>query len=210
MITYKEFIKKYEGKYIDYDGYAGVQCVDFAKLYLKECFGIECGTMGKAKEWWEKRFTNPIIRENFDFVTVNSHRPYSTTKIRQGDIGIRDSGKYGHIFVCDSVSGPSITYYDENGTGRNDKVTKRNKPYTNYYVTGLLRKKTTKMKVTAKTGLHYYNHINSEVAGTIPYSETIKVIVKNAGTKKVDGTNYKMAIVIYNNNQVYVAQKYLK
>lgn len=210
MITYKEFIKKYNGKSIDYDGYAGVQCVDFAKLYLEKCFGIKCGSMGNAKDWWENRYTNPIIRENFDFVTVNSKRPYSTTAIRQGDIGIRDSGKYGHIFVCDSVSAPSIIYYDENGTGKHDKVTRRSKPYTNYYVTGLLRKKTVEMKVTAKTGLHYYNHIDSDVAGTIPKGEAVAVLVKDAGTKTVDGKKYKMAIVIYKKKQVYVAQKYLK
>lgn len=208
MITYKEFIEKYKGKKVDYDGVSGVQCVDFAKLYLTECFGIKCGTMGNAKEWWTNRQLNKIISENFDCIKVNAKRPVSTTPVRQGDIGIRTSGTYGHIFICDSVSGPSITYYDENGTGNHDAVTKRNKPYTSYYVHGLLRKKTE--TATVKENLHYYEHIASQPEGTIPKGEKVKIIVKNAGTKTVNKKKYKMAIILYHNEQFYVAQTYLK
>lgn len=210
MITYKEFIKKYIGKKIDYDGYAGVQCVDFAKLYLKECFGIECGAMGNAKDWWYNRNTNPILAKNFNSYIINNKRPVSTSTVNQADIGIRTSGTYGHIFVCDSVKGKSIIYYDENGTGHHDAVTKRSKPFTNYYVTGVLRKKTKKMKVNAKTGLHYYETLKSEPEGTIPDGTTVKVIVKDAGTKTVNKKKYKMAIIWYKGEQYYVAQTYLK
>lgn len=210
MLTYAEFIEKYNGKSVDYDGYAGVQCVDFAKLYLAECFGIKCGTMGNAKEWLLNYDNNPILNENFDKIIVNSKRPYSTTKVIKGDLGIRASGTYGHIFVCDKVQNPSIDYYDENGTGNHDKVTRRTKPYTNYYVSGLLRKKTEEKTVKAKTGLHYYFHIKSDAEGTIPDKTKVHLIVKDAGTKTVSGTKYKMAIIWYNGQQVYVAQKYLK
>lgn len=210
MITYKEFIKKYEGKKIDYDGTSGVQCVDFAKLYLKKCFGIDTGTMGCAKEWWLNRFKNPIIYKNFDFITVNGNRPVSSTPVVMGDIGLRTSGKWGHIFVIDSTKDKSIIYYDENGTGEHDKVTIRMKPYTNYYVTGILRKKTFIKTVKANGGLHYYNNINSDFAGTIPDGTTVKLIVKDAGTKIIGKKKYKMGIIWYKNNQVYVAQTYLK
>ena len=210
MMTYKEFIKEYLGKKIDYDGYAGVQCVDFAKLYLDKCFGIKCGSMGDAKEWWYNRNTNPIIKKNFDFITINNKRPTATNSVFKGDIGIRTSGTYGHIFVCDHVKGKSITYYDENGTGNHDAVTKRNKPFTNYYVTGILRKKTETMTVSANGGLHYYEHIKSNPIGAIPNGTKVKVIVKNAGTKTVNKKKYKMCIVWFNNEQYYVAQEYLK
>lgn len=210
MITYDEFIEKYLGKKVDYDGYAGVQCVDFAKIYLQECFGIKCGAMGNAKDWWYDRNINPILRDNFDSITVNNKRPVSSTSIQKGDIGIRTSGTWGHIFVCDHVKGSSITYYDQNGTGNHDAVTKRTKPFTSYYVTGVLRKKTIKMTVQANGGLHYYKHIKSEPSGTIPDKTEVKVIVKDAGTKTVNKTKYKMCIIWYKGNQYYVAQKYLK
>lgn len=40
IMTYKEFEKKYLGKAVDFDGVAGVQCVDLVDQYLKDCFGI--------------------------------------------------------------------------------------------------------------------------------------------------------------------------
>jgi len=210
MITYKEFIKKYLGKKIDFDGYAGVQCVDLAKLYLQECFGIKCGTMGNAKDWWYDRNTNPILKENFDSYYINNKRPASDSTVKMGDLGIRTSGSYGHIFICDHTDKKTITYYDENGTGNHDAVTKRVKPFTNYYVTGVLRKKTVKKTVKAEGGLHYYETLKSSPAGTIPNGTVIKLIVKDAGSKTIDKSKYKMCIIWYKNEQYYVAQKYLK
>ena len=34
MITYNDFISKHIGKAVDYDGVAGVQCVDLAKATI--------------------------------------------------------------------------------------------------------------------------------------------------------------------------------
>lgn len=210
MITYKEFIKKNLGKKIDYDGVFSVQCVDFAKTYLDQCFGIKCGTMGDAKYWWFNRNTNPIISKNFDFIIINNNRPNATNSIQQGDIGIRATGTYGHIFVCDHVKGKTITYYDENGTGNHDAVAKRNKPFTNYYITGVLRKKTETKTVNAIGGLHYYYKIANKPDGCIPNGTEVKLIVADAGTKTVNKVKYIMGIIWFNGEQVYVAQKYLK
>ena len=33
-MTFDSFVKRYIGKAVDYDGVAGVQCVDLVKLYL--------------------------------------------------------------------------------------------------------------------------------------------------------------------------------
>ena len=210
MITFKEFIKKYIGKSVDYDGYAGVQCVDLAKLYLDKCFNLKCGEMGNAKNWWYDRNSNPILKKNFNSVTVDNSRPYAKTPVQAGDIGIRTSGKYGHIFLIQEVKNNIIYYYDFNGTGNHDAMTLRKKPYSSYYVTGILRKKTEQKKISAKSGLHYYSDLKSDAEGTIPYNTTVKQIVKDVGKKKVDGTSYSMSIIWYKNKQYYVAQKYLK
>ena len=39
-MTYQEFVNKYNGVGTDYDGVAGVQCVDLIKLYLNKVFGL--------------------------------------------------------------------------------------------------------------------------------------------------------------------------
>lgn len=51
--TYTEFIKKYNGKAKDYDGVAGVQCVDLIKYYLKEVFGLNPGAWGDAHCYYD-------------------------------------------------------------------------------------------------------------------------------------------------------------
>lgn len=210
MITFKKFIKKYIGKAVDYDGTSGVQCVDLAKLYLDKCFGIKCGAMGDAKDWWLDRNENKILKKNFNFITVDSSRPYAKTKVLAGDIGIRTSGKHGHIFIIESVKDNIITYYDFNGTGKHDVMTRRKKPFTDYYVTGILRKKTKTKKVSAKTGLHYYKTLSDAPEGTITYGDKVNLIVSDAGKKTIDGKKYKMDIVWYIKHQYYVADKYLK
>jgi len=40
-MTLKDFIKKYDGKVIDFDGAYGRQCVDLFNQYIKEVWGIK-------------------------------------------------------------------------------------------------------------------------------------------------------------------------
>lgn len=46
-MTFDSFVKRYIGKAVDYDGVAGVQCVDLVKLYLYNVFGIRAGAWGE-------------------------------------------------------------------------------------------------------------------------------------------------------------------
>ena len=52
-MTFDQFIKKHLGKAMDYDGVSGVQCVDLAKYYLDEVFGIKAGAWGDARAYYE-------------------------------------------------------------------------------------------------------------------------------------------------------------
>ena len=45
-MTFDSFVERYIGKAVDYDGVAGVQCVDLVKLYLYKVFGIRAGAWG--------------------------------------------------------------------------------------------------------------------------------------------------------------------
>ena len=57
-MTYQEFVNKYNGVGTDYDGVAGVQCVDLIKLYLNKVFGLNPGDFLSAKPIRNKYFAN--------------------------------------------------------------------------------------------------------------------------------------------------------
>lgn len=40
-MTYNDFIWKWNGRYVDYDGRYGAQCVDLIRQYVKEVLGVE-------------------------------------------------------------------------------------------------------------------------------------------------------------------------
>ena len=54
-MTLEEFVKKYIGKKVDYDGVFGSQCVDLFRQYVKDVLKIaehtgSCSTSGGAKD----------------------------------------------------------------------------------------------------------------------------------------------------------------
>lgn len=136
--TFESWVKKYLGKRTDYDGVYGVQCVDLIDCYIEKCLGLKKGFWGNAKNWWTDRNSSSWLKKNFDFVTPK----YKNGELKKGDIGIRTSGTYGHIFV---VYGPAANgkfkYYDQNATGNGDKMTLREKTFSSSYINGILRPK---------------------------------------------------------------------
>ena len=137
-MTHSEFFKRYKGKKIDWDSQYGVQCVDLIDQYIVDVIGLKIGFYGNAKLWWQSRNSSDWLKKNFYFITPE-FKAYET---RRGDIGVRVSGTYGHVFVIDSVNeNGNFSYYDQNGTGTGDAVTLRTKPYNSNYITGILRPK---------------------------------------------------------------------
>lgn len=136
--TFESWVNKYLGKRTDYDGVYGVQCVDLIDCYIEKCLGLKKGFWGNAKDWWTDRNSSSWLKKNFDFVTPK----YKNGELKKGDIGIRTSGTYGHIFV---VYGPAANgkfkYYDQNATGNGDKMTLREKAFSSSYINGILRPK---------------------------------------------------------------------
>jgi hypothetical protein len=138
-MTYKEFITKYNGKGIDYDGVAGVQCVDLAKQYLHDVFGISPGAWGDAHAYYDNFNNIPALKNNFtriantaDFVP------------EQGDIVVwssaLSSGGWGHIAIATGEGDATYFYsYDQNWTGKHDVCTKVRHTYK--CVLGVLRAK---------------------------------------------------------------------
>ena len=140
-MTFKQWVKTYLGKKTDYDGAYGVQCVDLAKCYIEKVLDIKAKSIGNAKEYWEKRSTEKYLKDNFTPIKCT----YKNGELQAGDIGIRTSGKYGHIFVvAEPTKDGKIKFYDQNASGKGDAMTLRTKAYTQMVITGVLRPKNQK------------------------------------------------------------------
>ena len=136
--TYTEFIKKYNGKAKDYDGVAGVQCVDLIKYYLKEVFGINPGAWGDAHCYYDN--FNNISALTKNFVRIANTPSFVPQK---GDIVVWApslNGGWGHIAIATGEGNTTYFYsYDQNWMGNHDACTKIKHNYNHVY--GVLRPK---------------------------------------------------------------------
>ena len=145
-MTFDQFQAKHLGKGVDYDGVCGVMCVDLAKCYLDEVFGIKAGAWGDAHAYYDN-FTNiPQLVKNFTRIpNIPSFVP------KKGDImvwGTSLNGNWGHIAICTGEGDTNYFYsLDQNWTGNNDACAKIRHNYN--HVLGVLRPKD-QSKVTGK------------------------------------------------------------
>lgn len=93
-MTLNDFVIKYNGRYIDFDGSFGNQCTDLYRQYCKECLQVPQSppVIGAADIWIN------YLEDKFDAI------PNTTEAIPQeGDIiiwGRKDSLPYGHVAIC--------------------------------------------------------------------------------------------------------------
>ena len=93
-MNFDQFIKKHLGKAVDYDGVAGVQCVDLADQYLKECYGITGVWVNGAKDFYNKFSSFPSL--------VNAFTKVANTRdlvVQKGDIVVWGGGSWGHVAI---------------------------------------------------------------------------------------------------------------
>ncbi len=215
-MKFSAWVKKFLGKKTNYDGVYGVQCVDLIDCYIHECLGLDKGFWGNAKYWWTNRKSSAWLKKNFVFITPT----YKNGELKKGDIGIRTSGTYGHIFViAEPTKNGKVKYYDQNATGNGDKMTLREKTYNSSTVNGILRPKNQKnlkevkayKTVKANGGLNAYKALGDKEAHTlIPNNTKVELVTASTGTKKIKGKKYTMSKVKYGSATYYVAKAYLK
>lgn len=91
--TYKEFVKKYNGKYTDYDGYYGCQCWDLAQRYNTEVLKVPASVLSGCG------LVSNMLKEPKRSVLLKYFTEVKTAQ--QGDIAIWE---HGHIAIVDHAN----------------------------------------------------------------------------------------------------------
>ena len=114
-MTLEEFVRKYNGKKVDYDGVYGAQCVDLFRQYTKECLGIKehtgpCATSRGAKDLFLDYDKMPVEKKYFTRSKGKAYQP--------GDVLIWDrteKNQYGHVAIFLAYLGNSLLVFQQDG-----------------------------------------------------------------------------------------------
>jgi hypothetical protein len=151
----QEFIDKYNGKFIDLDGYpkgAAYQCWDLAQEWFNQIgldYWLICKWSGGVKDIWEHR------NELFDVNEWEFEQNEYHTIPKPGDVVVFDGrfgGGYGHIAIVIKADINTLTVFEQNaglgiggGSGDQCKIT----TYPNYRgVYGFIRKRGKSQNIT--------------------------------------------------------------
>ena len=104
-MTYTEFKKKYNGKYIDVDNQYGPQCWDLGQRYFTECLKVPASVLGGCG--LVSNMLYPPKRKELD----KYFNEVPTTKMKQGDVLIWE---YGHIAIYDHWDGNNCWCFSQN------------------------------------------------------------------------------------------------
>ena len=130
-MTIDQFITKYEGKKVDWDGAYGGQCVDLFRQYLNDVlnFPQPRGVVGAA-DFWTNYDSDPNLKNNFQKI-ANS----PTGVPAKGDVMVwnkKAGGGFGHISIFLEGNVNLFTSLDQNWPTLS-KVTKTVHDYSNVY-----------------------------------------------------------------------------
>jgi len=135
-MTFDDFIKKYNGKGINFDGAYGNQCVDLYRQYVKEVLKVpQSPSVSAAKHIWTTYLTKYFNRYTNTITAVP----------KKGDIIIWGDkiGSYGHVGVYISGNVFSFTSFDQNWPEAYGKGVSHKQSHSYKGVLGWLRLKPT-------------------------------------------------------------------
>jgi hypothetical protein len=129
----QEFVAKYKGKVVDFDGAYGAQCVDLARQYMAEVWGFtkQPEAVIGASVFFFQHSQRPIQYKLCNCV------PY--TGAVQPPIGalliFKSSGtnQYGHIAICLNTTSQDMTVFEQDGIA-NDKALEKGKRQKGAYI----------------------------------------------------------------------------
>ena len=209
-MNYQEFINEYNGKSFDYDGIAGVQCVDLAKMYLDKVFGIKPGSWGNAKDYYEN-FNNLPIRNSF---TRIANTPSFVPK--KGDIVVWGTGvgRYGHIAIA-TGEGNTHQFYSHDLNWGSKKVHKVLHNYKGFL--GVLRPNaqdkigqasTSTLKTLARN-TNLRSEPNTKSSATLYLANTTLYVLESA-CATADGYTWDKVRIRVNGKEGYMINKNYK
>ena len=106
-MTLSEFINKYKGIKVDFDGAFGAQCVDLFRQYCKDVLKVpHLGAVNGAKDIWLKYAEMPLEQKYLVKVKGNP---------RAGDILVWDAGTYGHVAIFIAMCGTNYIVFEQDG-----------------------------------------------------------------------------------------------
>ncbi len=114
-MKFQEFVDKNNGKYIDYDGNYGCQCVDLMRQYLVDVVGIS-GYSLKGVSYAKQLFTNMDNLGDENFIKIKNT---PTNYPQKGDIVIWGwypgvTGYAGHVAIVSDASPKAFISFDQN------------------------------------------------------------------------------------------------
>lgn len=110
----EEFVNKYNGKKVDFDGAFGAQCVDLFRQYNKDVWGNpHTGAVDGAKDLFLNYDKLPVEKKLLDIVPANTNR------IIYGDVAVWNAtevNKYGHVAIVVGLLGDeSLIVFEQDG-----------------------------------------------------------------------------------------------
>lgn len=107
-MTFQEFIKKYTGKPVDFDGFYGTQCMDLMHFYVYDVLGLKDKSILAAP-------SAKLVYQNFkweQYFEQIDNTPLGVPKY--GDIIFWGGGEWGHVamFITGDVN--DFTSFDAN------------------------------------------------------------------------------------------------
>lgn len=113
-MTLKEFVGKYKGKKIDYDGAYGAQCVDVFRQYCKDVLNIpHTGAVTGARELYTNYEKLSLEKKYFERIEYKSG-----VKAQAGDVAVFDAtanNKYGHVAIVLEDGKDFIKVFEQDG-----------------------------------------------------------------------------------------------
>lgn len=111
-MTLTDFIKKYNGKKVDFDGAFGAQCVDLFRQYNKEVWGNpHTGAVEGAKDLILNYNNLPLEQKHLEKIPR-----YFFPKA--GDVavwGASSSNKYGHVAIVVYTEDNNLIVFEQDG-----------------------------------------------------------------------------------------------
>jgi len=133
-MTLKDFIEKYKGKAVDFDGKFGAQCVDLARQYFKDVWELsqQPEPVIGAQDFFFKHDSRPIQSRYCDCTLYHDAQeppPVGAVVIFKSS----GNNQYGHIGICIEANKKLMLVFEQDGIA-NEKALKDGKEQKGAYI----------------------------------------------------------------------------